>query len=776
MPWLLSAVAPVSEAAQAAAVAAFGDAAAACGRAKGLSRASELLAAELRVSRRAEISGPGTLGLRQRLRLPATAFAEEQDASATEQCDFDALQNGNQTFHWETDRPSIKYAYDHNLQGKEVDIFWPGRTNKGECNNVDATDRRCWFRSRLLNDISCSTEQRCLHFAAHDGMNRHTYTCPSWIRSESGVPCALPDGWQACPRKFTLKRIDSGVPQEFKALMRKPCPPDAADDSKKVEKAVDKELKDVDDDQKEEEFEKNLEDAAGKDAVKAVSTKQSALQVSLHDELVVPRRKSRSSMFADARASQPSWTFETATAVSSTSAPRQDPAALAQGALDAAANAVRISKRAVADVEEALPALGLSGDSLAAARRAKASSEAALLAARAARVAADGSGADMDHDPLSASADAAGRQCDPSVVPVAATLAKRASGLAEAAASASSSSSADLRGDAAAAASAEVDAATMQPPLPKERPPLPPEQEARQEAMRQSRNSLQAAPQAFAARTLVRLEGQLDSLPAQKEHLARELRTYDEASPAVAAPLPTASVKSSSFADSTPSEADAAGKAANAAHGGDSASAEAAPSSKEADTQAEGSAVEKAYEAESPEERQVEALVGPPPDEDNPVEQMNENEAESKEETEGEKAMQTPEPQGHCTGSTVGIPGREVTMIFDIRTNAWTRCSHDMRCEPWDIKAIKEGAGTCGDEKCAADEQCFEHRESSKRSTKECIKTEKVWVLSASDEQAKVETSQLPLSAAFLLQLSSTSVALRCRDEGTQRCRRASFL
>merc|ERR1712039_321024 len=69
---------------------------------------------------------------------------------------------------------------------------------------------------------------RCLHFAAHDGEARHTFTCPTWVRRPDGSQCSPPDDpdrtWQACPIKFNLKRVDTSVPQDFKKALLTQCP------------------------------------------------------------------------------------------------------------------------------------------------------------------------------------------------------------------------------------------------------------------------------------------------------------------------------------------------------------------------------------------------------------------------------------------------------------------------------------------------------------------------------------------------------------------------
>lgn len=140
-------------------------------------------------------------------------------------CNWLDLQLGNNVGHWVGDRPGIKYSYDHDLKGLEIRYWWPGRASGGECNDTTNPGRGCWYRARMLNDPSCDEKNHCLHVAAHDGEPAHTYTCPTWVRNHEGMPCNLPLDWQYCPEKFNLLRIDSGIPQEFKEAISKPCGP-----------------------------------------------------------------------------------------------------------------------------------------------------------------------------------------------------------------------------------------------------------------------------------------------------------------------------------------------------------------------------------------------------------------------------------------------------------------------------------------------------------------------------------------------------------------------
>jgi len=177
--------------------------------------------------------------------------------------------------------------------------------------------------------------------------------------------------------------------------------------------------------------------------------------------------------------------------------------------------------------------------------------------------------------------------------------------------------------------------------------------------------------------------------------------------------------------------------------------------------------------------KEIEAEVGLPPDENNPQMAVEEMNLAYKEETEGDKSFQAPLPKGGCTGSTEGIEGKDVNMIMDVHNNSWYRCSQEMRCEPFEIRSIQEGAGACNDEEhsetCGEGEQCFTHKVSSKRVTKECIKTPQVWVISDSDDRAKVELAgvQLPPVTLALLSLRPRCQPV-CLQSSGPRCRVAS--
>lgn len=152
---------------------------------------------------------------------------QEKDVPPGEgaECDWYTMELGNNIGHWRGDRPAIKYQYDHDLKGLEIHYWWPGKSTKGECNDLTDKSRGCWFKGRLLNDPSCDDKNHCLHVAGHDGEPAHSYTCPNWITNPEGVPCKLPPGWQACPRHFHLVRVSSGVPQDFRNALAAPCGP-----------------------------------------------------------------------------------------------------------------------------------------------------------------------------------------------------------------------------------------------------------------------------------------------------------------------------------------------------------------------------------------------------------------------------------------------------------------------------------------------------------------------------------------------------------------------
>jgi hypothetical protein len=155
----------------------------------------------------------------------AAAGVEQKEESQGVQCDFYNLQLGNNTGHWQPDRPGIKYTYDHDLKGLKIKYWWPGKSANGECNNLTDSGRGCWYEGRLLNDPSCSEKDHCLHVAGHDGEPSHSFTCPTWMMNHEGIPCKLPPEWQACPKKFKTLRVDSGIPQDFKQALATPCGP-----------------------------------------------------------------------------------------------------------------------------------------------------------------------------------------------------------------------------------------------------------------------------------------------------------------------------------------------------------------------------------------------------------------------------------------------------------------------------------------------------------------------------------------------------------------------
>lgn len=117
----------------------------------------------------------------------------------------------NLTAYYKAQIPSV-------AEPKWLNYWWPGRAGKGECNDIRNRNRGCWYKARLtapprLNTPyakDCTAKEHCLAVVAHDGEREHRLTCPSWIRDPDGNRCKVPDGWQACPERFTLKRFKHG--------------------------------------------------------------------------------------------------------------------------------------------------------------------------------------------------------------------------------------------------------------------------------------------------------------------------------------------------------------------------------------------------------------------------------------------------------------------------------------------------------------------------------------------------------------------------------------
>jgi len=102
--------------------------------------------------------------------------------------------------------------------------WWPGKGGKGECNDLTNRNRGCWYKTRLLKNDKCGDKEHCIAVAPQDGEKSHRLTCPSWLRNEDGERCEVPDGWEACPEHFTLKREFSHaemLEQENKAELDK---------------------------------------------------------------------------------------------------------------------------------------------------------------------------------------------------------------------------------------------------------------------------------------------------------------------------------------------------------------------------------------------------------------------------------------------------------------------------------------------------------------------------------------------------------------------------
>jgi len=149
------------------------------------------------------------------------------------ECNWSDMQQDNVVSEWNGDKNLIHLAYKHDLRGPEIVHWWPGKAAKGECNDLTDKTRGCWYRARLLTDPACSLAKHCLHVAAHDGEPLYSFTCPTWVRNGMGLPCKLPQGWQACPERFTLLREGDGMPQEFREAVSTECRKKAADPGEK---------------------------------------------------------------------------------------------------------------------------------------------------------------------------------------------------------------------------------------------------------------------------------------------------------------------------------------------------------------------------------------------------------------------------------------------------------------------------------------------------------------------------------------------------------------
>lgn len=84
--------------------------------------------------------------------------------------------------------------------------WWPGKAGKGECNDLLDRNRGCWYPTLLKDDKKCLADKHCLMVDPLDGDQDYRLTCPSWIRNKDGERCEVPEGWQACPQRFTMKR------------------------------------------------------------------------------------------------------------------------------------------------------------------------------------------------------------------------------------------------------------------------------------------------------------------------------------------------------------------------------------------------------------------------------------------------------------------------------------------------------------------------------------------------------------------------------------------
>jgi len=520
--------------------------------------------------------------------------AAARSSAAEVQCDFDGMELGNQPGIWKIDQPSMKYAYDHNFQGQEVSVWFVGKTKTGECNNLDDPSRHCWYRSRMLNDVSCNQEKgHCLHFVSHDGLNRHNFTCPTWVRDTEGRPCALPDGWQACPRRFTLQRVDGGVPQDFKGALTKMCPKGPNEELKKGVDEARQELLKGENPREAQKFEHELQKAA------QAAEEEKAAEAA-DDE--VPTSSLQVSSTPSA--------FEAQVEGKKQLTPPQELSKSREELAERAMDLETELEKTVADQER----LGM---------EAKGLNE-----------------------------------------PKAVGLGKR-------------------------------EKIKLPPPTPMNDPEIgaPPKQKVDAGLPEDDK----PVAERLADRVAKGAEEEKKKIEAEQEEIA----------------------------------------------------------------------------AMPPKEQEVMQEVGRPPDEDDPLEEKKAIDVAYKADAVGPKAFEAPEPSGGClgsTGSTDGIEGKDISMIFDVHNNRWYRCSQEMLCEPFFISKIKDGESSCGDLKCGQDESCFTHMISSKRHTQECVPTEQVWVISDSDDRAKVESAAMaPPLLAFALGESEL------RKERYYR-RRAAFL
>lgn len=153
-----------------------------------------------------------------------TSFGFGKDAKGIN-CNFSNQMKGNSInpLHYPSKKDELQYFFKHELKGTTMKSWWPGRTTSGECNNLNDKKRGCWYRVKLLDDPSCNLDHHCLHVLPHDGEPLYTYTCPGWLMNHDGMPCAIPEHFQACPKRFHTQRNESGIPLQFLQAIRTPC-------------------------------------------------------------------------------------------------------------------------------------------------------------------------------------------------------------------------------------------------------------------------------------------------------------------------------------------------------------------------------------------------------------------------------------------------------------------------------------------------------------------------------------------------------------------------
>eukprot|EP00397_Hematodinium_sp_SG-2012_P051201 GEMP01059888.1.p1 GENE.GEMP01059888.1~~GEMP01059888.1.p1 ORF type:complete len:311 (+),score=70.28 GEMP01059888.1:101-1033(+) len=152
---------------------------------------------------------------------PTRVYLSPFSLGVTEQCNWtDESQANNLFAHndidgrlmlkaggWQPFQSSLIKQY-KKLVGRKTKLFFVGKFLDGNHNEVvcdDVAKKNCWMEGRMLKDRSCTLKDHCLHGEFADGHPAYPYFCPSWVaRPFDEVPCTPPNGWDACPMKFTL--------------------------------------------------------------------------------------------------------------------------------------------------------------------------------------------------------------------------------------------------------------------------------------------------------------------------------------------------------------------------------------------------------------------------------------------------------------------------------------------------------------------------------------------------------------------------------------------